>query len=97
LRDHNGTISTIDYPNTNNGTFPYAINSDGKIIGNYFNGNQYSGFLRNRNGKYITFDPPGSTITTTPTAVNPEGEITGWYYGSDGVQHGFLRPAQPDE
>jgi hypothetical protein len=98
LRAPNGSVTTFDYPNTNQGTFAYAINPAWTITGNYFANNQYHGFLRARNGKFTSFDPPGSTNTTTPLAINPAGEITGYYPDANFVNHGFVRiPAQPDE
>jgi hypothetical protein len=93
LRAPNGNIISFDPPAPLPplGIFPYAINPEGMITGNYFANNQYHGFLRAPGGAFTTFDPPGSTNTTTPTAINPAGATTGNYPDANFVYHGFLR------
>jgi hypothetical protein len=98
LRAPSGIFTTFDYPNTNQGTFAYAINPAGTVTGNYFANNQYHGFLRTRNGRYTSFDPPDSHNTTTSVAINTGGSVTGNYLDANFVTHGFVRiPAQQDE
>jgi hypothetical protein len=96
LRTPKGALVNIDFPGSSLGTFPYAINPAGTIIGNYFNNTppslgQYSGFVRTAKGIFTSFDPLGSTNTTAPTAINPAGEITGYFPDTNFINHGFLR------
>src|SRR5437588_3399880 len=51
-------FTTIDDPNGMNGTFAYAINARGDIVGQYLdNADMVHGFLLSR-GRYITIDDP---------------------------------------
>jgi hypothetical protein len=46
LRAANGTLTTFDYPGSNQGTYPSGITPAWTITGSYFANNQYHGFLR---------------------------------------------------
>jgi streptogramin lyase len=43
-------------------------------------------------GTYTSFDAPNSTATFA-YLIDDNGNMSGWYNGTDGMQHGFYRPA----
>ena len=75
------TYQTIDPPGSTY-TIAQSINSNGQIVGFYYDSQLTSGqiehgFLDN-NGIYTTIDPPGS-IYTDATDINSLGQIVGVY------------------
>jgi uncharacterized membrane protein len=77
-------------------TWPLRINDHGAIVGYWFDGNFYHGFLRAPNGATTTFDPPNSE-NTTPLGINDNGIVVGTYQtslGNNSVAHGFIRDAK---
>jgi uncharacterized membrane protein len=97
----NGTFTTIDAPAallppppSNNGTAATGINSQGEIVGSYFDSTGAHGFLLS-NGTFTTIDAPGAKTPagfefTNPSGINPRGDIVGSYFDSSGNVHGFL-------
>jgi probable HAF family extracellular repeat protein len=81
------TYKTIDPPGSIT-TDALSINDRGQIVGFYYDGKTYHGFL-DSGGRYTTIDPPGSTYTTAES-INASGQIVGYYQDSSGHQHGFL-------
>src|SRR5713226_937876 len=81
------TFTTIDPPGSTF-TFPFGINPQGDIVGNYVASGAIHGFLLHE-GAFTTIDVPVSTATFA-FGINPQGDIAGWYIGSGGVNHGFL-------
>jgi hypothetical protein len=95
LRSADGTIITIDVPNSTN-TLPEGINSGGVITGYYTDLNFVPhGWVRTATGAFTSFDPTGSG-QTFPLAINAAGTIGGNFaYATDAnqVSHGFIRAA----
>ena len=82
------TFTTIDFPGA---TFTQAvgINSDGDIVGTYFDSSFVShGFLL-RHRRFTTIDFPGA-FSTGLVSINSEGDIVGQYLDASFVNHGFL-------
>lgn len=96
LRDRKGNLTYISPPFAWN-TFPSAINSQGIIVGYYYDLIGYSfPFLRNPDGTFSSFDqtPIGQTFGAI-FDINAAGQSTGYYFDFNvGQQLGFLR--QPD-
>ena len=65
------------------------INSNGKIVGVYFDVSGAMHAFLDNHGELTTIDFPGA-IVTVPTRIDPNGQIVGFYIDSDGVQHGYL-------
>ena len=62
------TYQTIDPPGSTY-TIANSINSNGQIVGLYYDSNHVEhGFLDN-NGVYTTIDPPGSVYTDALTSI----------------------------
>ncbi len=108
VRSPSGHITTFDAPGAGTdgskaqGTFPSAINADGKIAG-YFRdaANVFHGFVRSQNGKFTTFDVPGAgtapyqgTIVQPISSINPDGDLAGQFIDQNYVRHGYLRTAE---
>ena len=78
------------------GTFPVAINSNGTIVGFYFDAQKYQhGFLRSADGTFTSFDPP-EALATDPTAISSNGMVVGVYSDPSSTSnqpYGFLRYA----
>ena len=87
------TFTTIDPPGSVF-TFPFGINDQGDVIGNYTTSDGVDhGFLLQQ-GAFTTIDPPGS-IFTFATGINPEWKskkiiIVGIYDDTSGFVHGFV-------
>jgi hypothetical protein len=80
------------------GTFAYANNSLGAIVGSFTDANIVPhGFLREPDGHIISFDAPGAGLGaelnegTVAYAVNDRGVTAGQYQDSNYVFHGFVR------
>jgi hypothetical protein len=98
-------IITFDAPGAGSaaagqGTFPYDINTEGAITGEYGDaGWWWHGFVRTPDGRIKTFDAPGTSPVantgTQPISINPAGAIAGsyWYYQESGPYgcNSFLR------
>jgi hypothetical protein len=67
---------------------PRPFDTSGQIVGPYYDGSTYHGFLDN-GGTYTTIDPPGSTGSTA-YVINTSGQIAGYYVDGSGFTHGFL-------
>ena len=98
LRDSSGNITTFDVPGTSSGywqgTFAWAINDVGTVVGSYTttSSTSFQGFLRDADGNFTTFDIPGETInrdTQGPSGINDAGQIVGIVEGNPG-ENGFL-------
>jgi hypothetical protein len=76
-------------------TTPFSINDAGAIVGWWFDGSLYHGFLRSPKGIITSFDPTGS-VATTPIHINENGIVVGTYkeiYSGYPFYHGFIRAA----
>jgi len=98
LRDRAGNITTFDVPGASSGywqgTFAWAINDAGTVVGSYTttSSTSFQGFLRDAAGNFTTFDIPGQTInrdTQGPSGINNIGQIVGIAEGNPG-ENGFL-------
>jgi hypothetical protein len=90
------TFTTFDAPGAGTapgqGTFPLAINLEGKIAGYYVDSSGLEhGFVRGANGSFVTFDAPGAVQGTLAVAINVAGEVTGSSFDVNFIGHGFLR------
>src|SRR5687767_14580932 len=81
------TFSPIDPPGSTF-TFPFGINPQGDVVGNYGAGGVTRGFLLSE-GNFTSIEIPGARATLA-FGINPQGDIVGWYTNSGGVDHGFL-------
>jgi probable HAF family extracellular repeat protein len=80
-------FATIDFPGAN-ATEPFAINSNGDIVGTYSDsGPRGHGFLLH-SGTFTTLDFPGADITE-PTGINVNRAVVGTYFAAT-TEHGFL-------
>lgn len=80
------------------GTYGYATNSWGTIVGYYIDPNNIShGFLRSPDGHFTTIDAPGATLTNSlgegiyAMSINDQGEVAGQFLDSNLIYHGFIR------
>jgi len=80
------------------GTFAYANNAEGVIVGSYTDTNVVPhGFLRSPNGEFTSFDAPGAGLGanldegTVAYSINDQGLITGQFEDSNFLYHGFVR------
>ena len=92
---NHGTFTRFDVPGSIL-TFPYDMNPQGEIVGNYRDSSRMllHAFFRDQDGVLTTLDvdSPGST-NTQARSINAPGEIVGWY-NKGGTNHGFIaRPA----
>ncbi len=68
-----------------------GIDSNGDIVGSYFNDSGPHGFLL-KNGIYTDIDAPAAETLnagTEPAGINPEGDIVGFYTDSNGISAGL--------
>jgi uncharacterized membrane protein len=85
-------FTTINVPGESQ-TNARGINDKGQIVGTYFDGSNYYGFL-DSGGKFTTIDVPVPGVTdTVPVGINEAGQIVGWYFGPYVGIHGFLETA----
>src|SRR6266498_4724549 len=80
------TFNTIDPP-CSTFTFPFGINSQGDIVGNYVANGSSHGFLLHESN-FSSIDFPGSTDTFA-RRISPQGDIVG-FYAAGGITHGYL-------
>ncbi len=71
------------------GTFPFAINNSGEIVGGWWDSNRIEHGFTLIGGTYTSFDYPGAT-ETAGFAINSAGDIVGPYSDASGVEHAFL-------
>ena len=100
LSSAQATFLSFDEPQAGNafggGTYPVAINSNGVIVGFYFDAQKLQhGFLRAADGTFTSFDAPGA-LATDPTAISSNGIVVGVYShptSTSNLPYGFLRYA----
>lgn len=83
------------------GTFPYQVNNDGEVGGNYQDANNaFHGFLRTRDGEFIEFNAPGAGTGpfqgTQGFAISPRGIVIGKTIDANYTTHGMLRTRDGD-
>jgi uncharacterized membrane protein len=74
-------------------TYPLGINNAGQVVGYYYDGSQYSGFLLS-GGDFSPFQAPGSHGYTAASGINSSGQIVGTFgSGPNNLSDakGFLR------
>ncbi len=76
-----GTFTTIDYPGADS-TSVFGVNSNGDLVGEYFDTAGQHGFLRSQ-GVFTTIDVPGTTSTGV-TGINDLGQLVGVDSAGDG-------------
>jgi hypothetical protein len=107
-QESKGTLIEFDAPNAGTvnspecapycGTFAYANNDLGVIVGSYSDTNIVPhGFLRAPNGQITSFDAPGAGLGygldqgTVASSINDLGAVTGQFQDPSYVFHGFVR------
>lgn len=100
LRAPDGSLQTIDYPNSAGDTEISAVNNAGTIAGYYAKPNAiYHGIYQAAGDAMISFDAPGAGYGggfiqgTLAKAMNASGTIAGYYIDNNFVKHGFVRTA----
>lgn len=81
----------IEFPGSRSTTVN-QINNSGQIVGQWFDGNAYHGFLLST-GKFLTIDFPGGPQYTALSSINDRFEILGGYsfqYPANSAFHSFL-------
>ena len=68
-------------------TYSLGINARGQIVGYYWDGDNYHGFILDK-GVFTTIDAPGA-VATYPSGINARGQIVGYYWDGDYI-HSFL-------
>jgi hypothetical protein len=87
-----GTYTTLDDP-LGSETWAWGINDSGEVVGYYYNGSGYLGFLYN-GGTYTTVNDPLGTESTWAYGINDSGEIAGTI-GTNDPYEGFTAVANP--
>ena len=73
------------------GTFGYAINKGGTIVGTYLKRNGVeTAFIRTAGGNYASFQAPDGQ-DTSPFQITNYGAIVGQYADANNVSHAFVR------
>jgi len=89
LRQPDGSVVTIDPPESAGYAGANDINNSGTIVGQYFGTSAgFQGFQFS-NGNYTTIDVPEAT-SSSMYGINNLGDIVGAYTDASGVTHGFL-------
>jgi probable HAF family extracellular repeat protein len=84
-----GGVLTEFYASGTDATYPYAINVNDEVVGEYFDaGNNSHGFYRDSSGTITEIVPPGA-VQVSCFGINDSGVITGWYTDGAGDSHGF--------
>ena len=83
----------LDVPGATD-TVGSGINDAGQIVGYYFIGDMYHGFLLDVDGSYTTLDLPGATVIGA-NGINGAGQIVGRYEDAGFASHGFLATPGP--
>jgi predicted membrane protein len=93
-----GTVSSPACAPSYCGTFAYANNNLGEIVGSYTDANAVPhGFLRTLDGRFISFDAPGAGLGadlfegTVAYSINDLGVIAGNLEDPNLIYHGFVR------
>jgi hypothetical protein len=74
----------IRHPDAPTLTFLNRINTRGDVVGHYFDGTRWDGFLR-RGEDYHRISYPESDETVA-NGINERGDVVGTYVGKDGIQ-----------
>ena len=91
-RAKNFTFTTMDVPDAK-GTWTWAINDAGAIVGGFYVGGPLAGNVHGflfRDGIYTQLDFPGAAFTNSANGINSAGEIVGYWFDFSDTQHGFL-------
>ena len=90
-RTRDGVWTSFDVPGGNFGFFnpTLTINSNGVVVGSYFQGST-QGFLWRPGPFFITFSVPGAA-GTQPSGMNSNGVVAGSYQDASFTYHGFVR------
>ena len=70
-------------------TTPFGINNSGLVVGCYWVGSNFCGFLYDGQS-FTDIKVPGAENSTLPLSINNSGEVGGSYIDSDGNWRGFL-------
>jgi hypothetical protein len=76
-------------PPDSESTFPYGINNAGLVVGCYFVGSNFYGFLYDGQS-FTDIKVHGAENSTFPLSINNSGEVGGSYVDSEGDWRGFL-------
>ena len=97
LRNNDGTFTTFDapgagiVPDTDDGTFPFGINTNGAISGWYVDNDDVNhGFVRERGGAFTTFDVAGAGPGLFVWSIAPNGAVSGYFWDGKNVVHGLM-------
>jgi hypothetical protein len=98
LLDKNGAVTIFDAPDAgtgfNQGTDPWAMNTNGEIAGYYIDGtNVTHGFVRDKHGAIVEFDVPGAANMAPWGSIASNGAVVAFYVDANNVAHGFVREA----
>jgi hypothetical protein len=85
--DTNGTFTNFKVAGASV-TSANAINNSGTVVGDFFVGSVYKGFVYS-GGSYTVFSVSGAA-DTMPMGIDSFGDMVGWYVDTSGVDHGFL-------
>jgi uncharacterized membrane protein len=77
---------------TASNTTPSAINARGQIVGYFYDGQKYVGFLYNH-GVFTSFEAPNASLETDAEALNDVGQIAGCARNGTDNDHIFVREA----
>jgi probable HAF family extracellular repeat protein len=96
---NNGSSTSINDPNASDsvsesgnssGTFAFAINASGQVLGDYFdNSGNSHGFIYNTDGSFTDITVAGATATYAE-GINNAGQAVGYYVDASNEVHGFL-------
>ena len=81
------TFTQINVPGATE-TDANGINTNGVIVGAYFDSSGIEHAFQRTGTRYKKLDVPGSTGTLA-YGINDAGVIVGWYFDASGVAHGF--------
>jgi hypothetical protein len=86
-------FTSIDVPDVPDANYTAAagVNDGGQIVGNYYSGGHYHGFLMD-GGSFATVDAtPLGASDSVPLGINTTGEIVGQFRDASGHSYGFLK------
>jgi hypothetical protein len=87
---YHGKYTTLDF-GAGTFTFAGAENSQGDIVGVYFDAGGAGHSFVFSNGVLTSFDPPGTAGFSDASGINPSNTIVGIYIDASGNQHGYIR------
>ena len=101
--DTEGSFINLQDPNASAsyGTYAFAINNAGQVLGDYFDANDdVHGFIY-ENGAFTDITDPRAAMSasgngtsgTHAEAINNSGQVVGYYVDASGAVHGFLYSA----